>query len=41
MKQNYFGKPISELCMEEEMLLRLAWNDYVERRNKELEEGLK
>lgn len=35
LKTNYFNKSISELCIEEEMLLTLAWNDYVSRVNKE------
>ncbi|MDD7410005.1 hypothetical protein [Fusobacterium gastrosuis] len=30
----YFNKPLQALCYEEYMLLQLAWNNYVERKNK-------
>ncbi len=39
MKRNYFKKSIEELCLEEIALLTIAWNDWVRRRNKEIEES--
>ncbi|EUB28290.1 hypothetical protein HMPREF1500_2336 [Fusobacterium sp. CM22] len=33
-KVNYFKKSFEELCIEERMLLEVAWNNYAERKNK-------
>ena len=33
-KVNYFKKSLEELCIEERMLLEIAWNNYAERKNK-------
>lgn len=37
MKTNYFKKSVSELCLEETELLRMAWNNYVKRKNQKME----
>nr|DAJ31715.1 MAG TPA: hypothetical protein [Caudoviricetes sp.] len=31
----YFNKAVNELCYEEYMLLQLAWNNYIKRKNKD------